>query len=158
VALGQQQPVIFIGSTGFASANVQRATWARRLSQVRRFATWLSAHDPRTQIPPARILAAACVGCLETATPDRPGSARRATGRGRQLIDQSRKVGPTVFRSQISLHASETRGLACFGEGIGSIDRCTWRAHSAQRRDCKYECRCGPTSAVWTRPRSLACR
>lgn len=36
---------------------VQRATWARRLSQVRRFATWLSAHDPRTQIPPARILA-----------------------------------------------------------------------------------------------------
>jgi site-specific recombinase XerD len=35
---------------------VQRATWARRLSQLRRFATWLHAHDPRTQIPPARIL------------------------------------------------------------------------------------------------------
>ena len=36
--------------------DVQRATWARRLSQVRRFATWLHAHDPHTQIPPARIL------------------------------------------------------------------------------------------------------
>jgi site-specific recombinase XerD len=36
--------------------DVQRATWARRLSHVRRFATWLHAHDPRTQIPPARIL------------------------------------------------------------------------------------------------------
>lgn len=40
-----------------APSDVQRATWARRLSQVRRFATWLHAHDPRTQIPPARILA-----------------------------------------------------------------------------------------------------
>jgi integrase len=39
-----------------APIDVQRATWARRLSQVRRFATWLHAHDPRTQIPPARIL------------------------------------------------------------------------------------------------------
>jgi len=37
---------------------VQRATWARRLTHVRRFAMWLQAHDPRTQIPPARILAA----------------------------------------------------------------------------------------------------
>jgi len=36
---------------------VQRATWTRRLTHVRRFATWLHAHDPRTQIPPARILA-----------------------------------------------------------------------------------------------------
>jgi site-specific recombinase XerD len=40
-----------------APIGVQRATWARRLSQVRRFASWLSAHDPRTQIPPERILA-----------------------------------------------------------------------------------------------------
>ena len=39
-----------------APADVQRATWARRLSQVRRFATWLHAHDPRTQIPSARLL------------------------------------------------------------------------------------------------------
>lgn len=31
---------------------VQRATWARRLSMVRRFATWLQAHDPRTEVPP----------------------------------------------------------------------------------------------------------
>jgi site-specific recombinase XerD len=35
---------------------VQRATWSRRLSMVRRFASWLSAFDPRTQIPPVRIL------------------------------------------------------------------------------------------------------
>jgi integrase len=36
--------------------NVQRATWARRLSMVRRFAMWLSATDPRTQVPPARLI------------------------------------------------------------------------------------------------------
>jgi integrase len=36
--------------------DVQRATWARRLSMVRRFATWLSAFDPRTQVPPRRLL------------------------------------------------------------------------------------------------------
>ena len=35
---------------------VQRATWARRLSMVRRFAAWLSAFDPRTQVPPRRLL------------------------------------------------------------------------------------------------------
>ena len=40
-----------------APQGVQRATWARRLSQVRPFATWLRAHDPRTEIPPARLLA-----------------------------------------------------------------------------------------------------
>jgi site-specific recombinase XerD len=37
---------------------VQRATCARRLSMVRRFATWLSAFDPRTEIPPRRLLPA----------------------------------------------------------------------------------------------------
>ncbi|MGD1082501.1 MAG: hypothetical protein ABR881_29645, partial [Candidatus Sulfotelmatobacter sp.] len=36
--------------------NAQRATWARRLSIVRRFAMWLNAADPRTQIPPPRLL------------------------------------------------------------------------------------------------------
>jgi integrase len=36
--------------------NVQRATWARRLSIVRRFAVWLNAADPRTQIPPPRLI------------------------------------------------------------------------------------------------------
>jgi integrase len=41
-----------------APVGVQRATWARRLTHVRRFAMWLQTHDPRTQIPPARILAA----------------------------------------------------------------------------------------------------
>jgi integrase len=38
------------------SKNVQRATWARRLSIVRRFAVWLNAADPRTQIPPPRLI------------------------------------------------------------------------------------------------------
>jgi len=37
---------------------VQRATWARRLSMVRRFASWLSTVDPRTEVPPRRLLAA----------------------------------------------------------------------------------------------------
>ncbi|MGC0776192.1 MAG: tyrosine-type recombinase/integrase [Candidatus Acidiferrum sp.] len=36
--------------------NAQRATWARRLSIVRRFAVWLNAADPRTQIPPPRLI------------------------------------------------------------------------------------------------------
>jgi len=35
---------------------VQRATWARRLSMVRQFATWLSAFDPQTEVPPRRLL------------------------------------------------------------------------------------------------------
>jgi site-specific recombinase XerD len=37
---------------------VQRATWARRLGMVRRFAAWLSTVDVRTEIPPPRLLAA----------------------------------------------------------------------------------------------------
>lgn len=35
---------------------VQHATWARRLTGVRRFAAWLRATDPRTQVPPSRLL------------------------------------------------------------------------------------------------------
>jgi len=35
---------------------VQRATWARRLTAVRRFAAWLRAADRRTQVPPPRLL------------------------------------------------------------------------------------------------------
>jgi site-specific recombinase XerD len=35
---------------------VQPATWARRLTAVRRFARWLSAFDPRTEVPPERVL------------------------------------------------------------------------------------------------------
>jgi len=34
----------------------QRATWARRLSMVRRFAFWLQPLDPRTEVPPVRLL------------------------------------------------------------------------------------------------------
>jgi len=36
---------------------VQRATWARRLCMVRRFASWLSTIDTRTEVPPPRLLA-----------------------------------------------------------------------------------------------------
>lgn len=36
---------------------VQRATWARRLSMVRRFAAWFSTIDARTEVPPYRLLA-----------------------------------------------------------------------------------------------------
>jgi integrase/recombinase XerD len=34
----------------------QPATWAARLGMVRRFATWLRATEPRTEIPPVRLL------------------------------------------------------------------------------------------------------
>lgn len=35
---------------------VQRATWGRRLSMVRKFAAWLSTIDSRTEVPPRRLL------------------------------------------------------------------------------------------------------
>jgi site-specific recombinase XerD len=35
---------------------VQRATWGRRLSMVRKFASWLSTIDSRTEVPPRRLL------------------------------------------------------------------------------------------------------
>lgn len=38
------------------SKNVQRATWARKLSMVRQFARWVHAIEPRHQIPPPRLL------------------------------------------------------------------------------------------------------
>ena len=36
--------------------SAQRGTWARRLSIVRRFAMWLNTDDPRTQVPPHRLI------------------------------------------------------------------------------------------------------
>lgn len=39
-----------------AAANVTPATWAQRLGDVRRFATWLSATDPRTEVPHRGLL------------------------------------------------------------------------------------------------------
>lgn len=36
---------------------VQRATWGRRLSMVRKFAAWLSTIDNRTEVAPRRLLA-----------------------------------------------------------------------------------------------------
>lgn len=41
-----------------ASKLVERATWGRRLSQVRGFARWLNAVDSRNEIPPTRLLSA----------------------------------------------------------------------------------------------------
>ena len=38
------------------SRDVQRATWARKLSMVRQFARWMSVIDPRHQVPPRRLL------------------------------------------------------------------------------------------------------
>lgn len=35
---------------------VQRATWARRFSMVRRFAVWMSGFDPRTEVPPRGLI------------------------------------------------------------------------------------------------------
>ncbi|SAL07523.1 integrase family protein [Caballeronia calidae] len=41
-----------------ASVNVERATWGRRLSQVRGFARWMNVIDSRNQVPPAGLLSA----------------------------------------------------------------------------------------------------
>jgi len=38
------------------SRDVQRATWARKLSMVRQFARWMNVIDPRHQVPPRRLL------------------------------------------------------------------------------------------------------
>jgi len=38
------------------SAGAEPATWAARLGHVRRFATWLSTIDSRTEVPPAELL------------------------------------------------------------------------------------------------------
>lgn len=37
------------------SKGVQRATWARKLNMVRGLATWMSAFDQRTEVPPRRL-------------------------------------------------------------------------------------------------------
>jgi len=39
-----------------APADATPATWASRLDDVRRFAAWLSATDPRTEVPPRGLL------------------------------------------------------------------------------------------------------
>jgi len=39
-----------------APVDATPATWAQRLNDVRRFAAWLSATDPRTEIPPRGLL------------------------------------------------------------------------------------------------------
>jgi site-specific recombinase XerD len=36
---------------------VRHATWARRLTVVRRFASWLGATEPQTQVPPPQLIA-----------------------------------------------------------------------------------------------------
>lgn len=42
-----------------APAKAQTATWARRLCAVRGFARWLSAVDPRTEVPPVNLIRSA---------------------------------------------------------------------------------------------------
>jgi integrase/recombinase XerD len=42
---------------GFGSASNE--TWSNRLSMVRGFASWMQAYDPRTEIPPAGLIAGA---------------------------------------------------------------------------------------------------
>jgi len=39
-------------------ANVQRATWARKLTHVRGFARWMAAIDDQTEVPPLGLLSA----------------------------------------------------------------------------------------------------
>jgi integrase len=39
-----------------SAANATSVTWAQRLGNVRRFAAWLSATDPRTEVPPRGLL------------------------------------------------------------------------------------------------------
>jgi integrase len=39
-----------------ATAGVTEATWAQRLGDARRFAAWLSATDPHTEVPPRGLL------------------------------------------------------------------------------------------------------
>lgn len=39
-------------------SGAQPSTWARRLGMVRRFAAWLSAFDPRTEVPPKGLIRA----------------------------------------------------------------------------------------------------
>jgi len=70
---------------------VQRATWARRLGMVRGFASWLSTIDPRTQVPPHRLL---------------PSRRRRNKPHifspeeiGRLMNEASRLVSPTGLRA-----------------------------------------------------------
>ncbi|MBI5490978.1 MAG: tyrosine-type recombinase/integrase [Deltaproteobacteria bacterium] len=43
-----------------APADIAPSTWAVRLGEVRRFARWLSASEPRTQVPPYGLLPFPC--------------------------------------------------------------------------------------------------
>ena len=61
-----------------APQGVQRATWARRLSMVRRFATWLQAQDPQTEVPPYGALPGR--RRRRRPSPPRPGGRNRPTG------------------------------------------------------------------------------
>jgi integrase len=61
VAFLQQQGSAFITTElalrwATAPAQASPATWAQRLGDVRRFAAWLSAHEPHTEVPPPGLL------------------------------------------------------------------------------------------------------
>ena len=79
---------------------VQPATWARRLSMVRRFAVWLSAFDPHTEVPPSRLL---------------PGRKRRRRPHiftneeiGRLMAEAARRRSPTAPPAILTWHGRRT--------------------------------------------------
>jgi len=58
--MGEQQATVITTELALrwatGRANVSAANWATRLGNVRRFARWLSANDPRTEVPPLGLL------------------------------------------------------------------------------------------------------
>jgi len=74
-----------------APEGVQRATWARRLSMVRRFATWLSVIDPQTEVPPP--------GALPGRRRRRPPHIFTEAEVGRLMVEATRRRSRTGLRS-----------------------------------------------------------
>jgi len=73
-----------------APQGVQRATWARRLSMVRQFATWLSASDPQTEVPPR--------GSLPGRRRRRPPHIFTDADIGRLMAEAAQRRSPTGLR------------------------------------------------------------
>src|SRR5208283_2168693 len=97
----------------------QRATWARRLGQVRGFAAWRSAFDPRTEVPPHGALSA----CRQRNPPHiyseeevqalMAGAARLPKG----------KIRPWTFRTLLGLMASTgLRPGEALALNVGDVD------------------------------------
>lgn len=85
------------------SKNVQRATWARKLSMVRQFARWLNVLEPRHQVPPPRLLRV----CHRRNKPhiysdDEIGRLMKAAG----ALRSSRRMKAATLRTLIGLLAA----------------------------------------------------